>query len=202
VLSKSRRRLVTLLMFVFAAAIILLSAEPFADGLVHTGENLGVDKFLLVQWLAPLASEAPEMIIAIMFVLRGKPAAGLGTLVSSKVNQWTLLIATIPLVYAIANRSFDSMSFSAVQVEEVFLTAAQSAFAVGVLASLSISRGEAVMLLVPFLAQFGFQSTNVRYGFSVFYLAGFVYIIARRPESRRGLVNAVRSALSVPRRGP
>jgi hypothetical protein len=57
------------------------------------------------------------------------------------------------------------------------------------------------MLLVPFLAQFGFQSTSVRYGFSGFYLAGFAYIFIRRPESRRGLVNAVRSALSVPRRG-
>ena len=93
-----------------------------------------------------------------------------------------------------------AMPFDAVQVEEVFLTAAQSAFAVGVLSSLSISRGEAVMLLVPFLAQFGFQSTGVRYGFSGFYLAGLAYILLRRPESRSGLVGAVRAALSVPRR--
>ena len=136
-------------MFLFAAGVILASAEPFADGLIHTGEKLGIDKFLLVQWLAPLASEAPEMIIAILFVLRAKPASGLGTLVSSKVNQWSLLIATIPLVYAIAHRSFAAMPLDGQQVEEVFLTAAQSAFAVAVLASLSISRGEAMMLLVP-----------------------------------------------------
>jgi cation:H+ antiporter len=31
----------------------------------------GVNEFLLVQWLAPIASEAPEFIVAIMFALRG-----------------------------------------------------------------------------------------------------------------------------------
>ena len=201
VLPKARRRLVTVLLFLFAAGVILAAAEPFADGLIHTGEKLGVDKFLLVQWLAPLASEAPEMIIAILFVLRAKPASGLGTLVSSKVNQWSLLIATIPLVYAIAHRSFAAMPLDGHQVEEVFLTAAQSAFAVAVLASLSISRGEAVMLLVPFLGQFAFPNTAVRWGFSGFYLAAFAYIFVRRAEARRGLVRAVRAALSRPTRG-
>ncbi|MGH2728884.1 MAG: hypothetical protein ACRDKS_18070, partial [Actinomycetota bacterium] len=168
---------------------------------IHTGENLGVDQFLLVQWLAPLASEAPEMIVAILFVLRARPAAGLGTLVSSKVNQWSLLIATIPLVYAIAHRSFAAMPLDGQQVEEVFLTAAQSAFAVAVLASLSISRGEAVMLLVLFLGQFAFPNTTVRWGFSAFYLAAFLYIFVRRGEARTGLARAIRAALSVPRRG-
>lgn len=196
-----RRRFVTILMFLFAAGMILAAAEPFAEGLIDTGEKLEISKFLLVQWLAPLASEAPEMIIAILFVLRSKPAAGLGTLVSSKVNQWSLLIATIPLVYAIAHRSFSAMPLDGHQVEEVFLTAAQSAFAVAVLASLSISKGEAVMLLVPFLGQFAFPISSVRWGFSGFYLAAFLYIFVRRAEARTGLKNAVRAALSIPRRG-
>jgi len=200
-LGRKRRRIVTVLMFLFAAGVILAAAEPFAHGLVETGKRFDIDEFLLVQWLAPLASEAPEMVIAILFVLRAKPAAGLGTLVSSKVNQWTLLVATIPLVYAIAHRSFSAMPLDGQQVEEVFLTAAQSAFAVGVLASLSISRGEAVMLLVPFLGQFAFPSSAVRYAFSGFYLAGFLYIFIRRAEARSGLTRAVRAALSRPRRG-
>jgi len=200
-LSRAKRRLVTVLLFLFSAGIILAAAEPFAHGLVETGSKFDIDEFLLVQWLAPLASEAPEMIIAILFVLRANPAAGLGTLVSSKVNQWSLLIATIPLVYAIAHQSFSPMPLDGHQVEEVFLTAAQSAFAVAILANLSISRGEAVMLLVLFLGQFGFPSSNVRWGFSGVYLAGFAYIFIRRPEARAGLGRAVRAALSLPRRG-
>lgn len=197
-LPQRRRRLATLIIFLFAAGMILAAAEPFAEGLIDTGEKLRINKFLLVQWLAPLASEAPEMIVAILFVLRSKPGVGLGTLVSSKVNQWSLLIATIPLVYAIAHRGLSPMSLDGRQVEEVLLTAAQSVFAIAVLASLSISRGEAILLLVTFLAQFGFESTTVRYGFSGFYIAAGLFIAARNRESRDGLVAAARAALTPP----
>ena len=69
-----------------------LSAEPFAEALVETGLPLGIDEFLLVQWLAPLASEAPEFVVVVLFAWRGRQPAALGTLVSSKVNQWTLLV--------------------------------------------------------------------------------------------------------------
>ncbi len=151
-----------------------------------------------MQWLAPLASEAPEMIIAILFVLRSKAEAGLGTLVSSKVNQWSLLVATIPLVYAIAHQGVSPMSLDTRQVEEVLLTAAQSVFAVAVLANLSIGRGEAMVLLVTFLAQFGFESTNVRYGFSGFYIAAALYIAIRHRDNREGLFLALRSGLTPP----
>ena len=41
-----------------------LAAEPFAAALVHTGLEMGVDEFLLVQWVAPLASESPEFAVA------------------------------------------------------------------------------------------------------------------------------------------
>ncbi len=197
-LPTTKRRLFTLLLFLYGAGMILNAAHPFAEGLVKTGNKLNISEFLLVQWLAPLASEAPEMIIAILFVLRSKPGAGLGTLVSSKVNQWSLLIATIPLVYAIAHRGLSPMELSGRQVEEVFLTAAQSAFAIAVLASLSISRGEALMLLIPFLAQFGFESQTVRYGFSAFYIAGALFIVARQKESRAGLIAAIRAAFTPP----
>jgi cation:H+ antiporter len=200
-LGRRRRRIATVITFVFAAGVILASAEPFADGLVHVGQEFGINKFLLVQWLAPLASEAPEMIIAILFVLRARPAAGLGTLVSSKVNQWTLLVGTIPLVYALARGGLHPMTLDHRQVEEVFLTAAQSLFAVAVLSNLTLSRGEAVGLLVLFLAQFGFESTAVRYGFSIAYLTFTVALVVSQPSNRRGLGRAIRAALSAPRRG-
>jgi cation:H+ antiporter len=189
---------VTIGMFVFAAILILASAEPFAEGLVATGERFGIDKFLLVQWLAPLASEAPEMIIAILFVLRAKPAKGLGTLVSSKVNQWTLLVGTLPVVYAIAHRSAGPMVLDSQQVEEVLLTAAQSLFAVSVLANMTLSRLEASGLLVLFLAQLGFTSTTIRYGFAFAYLFFFLLLIVKEPENRRGLVHAIRHTFMKP----
>src|SRR3712207_3170586 len=42
-LSTGPRRLVTLGLFLFAAAAIFLSAEPFAEGLVETGLGFGIE---------------------------------------------------------------------------------------------------------------------------------------------------------------
>jgi cation:H+ antiporter len=81
------RRSTVIAMGVFAALVILLCAERFAEALVASGEALGVSEFLLVQWVAPLASEAPELLVAGLYAWRLNTNAGLGTLVSSKVNQ-------------------------------------------------------------------------------------------------------------------
>jgi cation:H+ antiporter len=54
-LPRQRRRLLVTALFVFAAAVIVACAEPFASSLITAGTELGIDKFLLVQWVAPLA---------------------------------------------------------------------------------------------------------------------------------------------------
>lgn len=150
----SRRRAAFGIMFVFAATVILLCAEHFAESLVLTGKAFGVSEFLLVQWLAPLASEAPELLVAGLYAWRLNSNAGLGTLVSSKVNQWTLLVGTLPIVFALAAGGLSGLPIDAHQREELFLTAAQSFFAVAVLVSLSISTREAMWLFGLFWAQF------------------------------------------------
>ena len=116
------RRTFVVVFFVFAAGVILGSAEPFAEALVHLGRRRGIDEFLLVQWLAPLASEAPEIVIACILTLKGDAQAGMGAMVSSKVNQWTLLVGTLPLVYSIALGHPGALHLDARQVEEILLT--------------------------------------------------------------------------------
>ncbi|HYJ61746.1 MAG TPA: sodium:proton exchanger [Actinomycetota bacterium] len=148
------RRSTYIAMMVFAALVILLSAEAFAEALVATGEEVGISEFLLVQWLAPLASEAPELLIAGLFAWRLNTNAGLGTLVSSKVNQWTLLVGTLPIVFAISSGSLHGLPIDAVQREELFLTAAQSFFAITVLINLRMSLREAGVLFGLFWFQF------------------------------------------------
>jgi cation:H+ antiporter len=197
-LGVARRRAVTIGLFIFASLAILAAAEPFAEGLVHSAESVGLDPFLAVQWLAPLASEAPEMIIAILFVLRSKPAMGLGALVSSKVNQWTLLVGTLPVVYMISRGAMTPMHLDARQVEEVFLTAAQSLFAVSVLANLTISKFEASMLLFLFLAQFGFESTEIRLGFAIAYTAFALVLFIIKRDVRSGLGKGLKHVVSRP----
>jgi cation:H+ antiporter len=148
------RRVTFSALFVVAALVILACAEHFAEGLVQTGEALGVDPFILVQWVAPLASEAPELIVACLFAWRLKAGDSLGTLLSSKVNQWTLLVGTIPIVFAISAGTSDGLPIDAQQRVELLLTAAQSLFAVSILVTLALTTRNALALFVLFAVQF------------------------------------------------
>ena len=154
-LAAGRRRLATAGLFLFAAGVIVANAEHFSEGLVATGRLIGVSEFLLVQWLAPIASEAPEFIVAIMFALRGMAGMALGSLISSKLNQWTLLVGMIPGVYGVSAGSFAApMPLDAAQMHEILLTAAQSLLAVGLLAGLRLDIRGAMLLFGLFCGQF------------------------------------------------
>ena len=107
-----------------------------------------------MQWLAPLASEAPELIAVSLLAWSLRSAEGLGALVSSKVNQWTLLVGFVPLVFAVSAGAFAGLPIDAEQREELFLTAAQTLFAAGLLLDLSLSLRDAAALLGLFLLQF------------------------------------------------
>jgi cation:H+ antiporter len=198
-LRRRPRRTLTVALFLYSAAVILLVAEHFADGLIEIGSQFGISRFLLIQWLAPLASEAPEMIIAILFTLRLNAQAGLGTLISSKVNQWTLLVGTLPLVFGIGGGRagpgegfLNPMHLSGRQIEEVFLTAAQSLFAVAVISNLSISRMEAVGLLVLFFGQFAIPIDAVRIGFGIAYIVLAIALFAFSRDTRASLIDSIK----------
>jgi len=154
-LPKVKRRLATMTMFLFAAAVILANAEPFSEGLVASGAKLHINEFLLVQWLAPIASEAPEFIVSIMFALRAQAGLALGSLISSKLNQWTLLVGMIPMVYGISSKQFiQPIPMDSFQMHEIMLTAGQSLLGVILLAPLQLSIGQAMLLFTLFIGQF------------------------------------------------
>jgi cation:H+ antiporter len=164
------RRIVVTGMFLYSAAVIFASAEPFVEGLKGIGKDLGISEFVLIQWFAPLASESPELTVAAILSLRGRALAAMVMLISSKVNQWTLLIGTLPVAYSISGSTLSPLPMDSRQVEEVFLTAAQSAFAISVFASMSISFREAVLLLGMFGTQLAFTNPEIRYGYGAAYL--------------------------------
>ncbi|MER6991286.1 sodium:proton exchanger [Saccharopolyspora hirsuta] len=156
------RRPLVVGLFAFAAAVIVACAEPFAHSLITTGTQLGIDQFLLVQWLAPLASEAPEFIVAILFAVRGRGADAIGTLISAKVNQWTLLVGSLPLAHLLGGGG-TALHLDARQVEEFLLTATQTLLGVAALLVLSFPRWAAWTLLGLFAAQFALPGQEARY---------------------------------------
>lgn len=180
-LAKVQRRTAVISMFLVSAGVILLSAEPFADSLVEGGHALGVDQFLLVQWLAPLASEAPEFIVAILFAWRGKGAAALGLLISAKVNQWTLLIGSLPIAYGLGGGPV-ALQLDGRQVEEFLLTATQTLLGIAVLLTLRFPRWAAWTLLGLFMVQFAIPGQTGRYILSGIYLALAIVAMIRNRQ--------------------
>ena len=181
-----QRRAATVALFALAALTIGFAAEPFAESLLATGRAYGVEEFILVQWIAPLASESPEFIVAILFALRGNPGASIGTLISSKVNQWTLLIGMLPLAYSASSGHLTAMALDRRQVEEVLLTAAQSFFGVAVIANLRFSLLEAAVVALLFASQLFFPSPAVRYVYSGGYIVLTILLLVFNRENRSG----------------
>ncbi len=179
-LKTGQRRLSVVLLFLFAGSVILLSVEAFSEGLLETARIFGVDEFLAVQWIAPLASESPELIVAVYFVKRMRVTASMNALISSKVNQWTLLIGTIAVIYSISAFKLQSLPLDARQSEEVLLTAAQSIFAVAILLDLKISWKEAFALLTLFIVQLLLPGVEIRYIISAVYIALAIPIFVKK----------------------
>ena len=142
-------------LFLVAALVILACAEHFAEGLVQTGEGLGVDPFILVQWVAPLASEAPELIVACLFAWRlkaadslGHPAVEQGQPVDAAGRARSRSSSRSPRAPRTACRSTPSSASSCCS------TAAQSLFAVSILITLALTTRGAAALFVLFAVQF------------------------------------------------
>ena len=163
------RRTMVVFLFVFAAGVILVAAEPFVDSLIETGQSFGIDEFILIQWVAPLASEAPEIIVAVLFSLRANPVAGLTALISAEVNQLTLLVGSMAVLFSASAGEILSFPLDDRQGIEFLLTTAVSVAGLMLVAKRVISWNAGVLLLVLFAAHLFFPDPEDRLRFSFVY---------------------------------
>ena len=168
--SKILRRALVLGLFLYSAIVIIVAAEPFVHALVESGKGLGIDEFILIQWVAPLASESPEIIIAVLFSLRANPVAGLTTLVSAEVNQLTLLVGSMVGIFSLSAGELLSFPLNHMQSVEFLLTAAASLLALILVVPRIIGWKSGSILLILFLAHLPFTGSADRLYFTYGYL--------------------------------
>jgi cation:H+ antiporter len=122
--------------------------------------------------------------------MRGAASSGLKVLISSKVNQWTLLVGTIPLVFAISGGAVRPFVLDNLQNHELLLTAAQSLFGVAVLVNLRLSRSNGLLLVVLFTSQLIFANIRMEVA-AIYILLAVIYHVKRWrcliPAARIGL---------------
>ena len=147
------RPLAIVALFLVGGALIYLTARPFLVSMIGLATMLGISQFVFVQWVAPFLSEFPEFTSTTYWARsRGKAGMALMNLVSSNINQWTVLAAMIPIVY-----SFSLGHPAAIPLRphrsELVLTWLQSALGMVLLANFRLEAYEAVGLFLLWLVQ-------------------------------------------------
>jgi len=193
---KAARAVTVVTLFAYSGLLIMTAVEPFAHGLEELGQDFGIPAFFMIQWIAPLASESPELIVTVYLVNKMRSTAAFNALISSKLNQWTLLIGTLTVVYSIGLGRYGALPFDSKQAWEIWLTAGQSLFALSILLNFRISVREATVLLVLFVSQVlaefyliqtvpGYDSTVILQAYTVLYVLAAAGISLRRiPDIR------------------
>lgn len=143
--------------FLLGGAVLFFAAEPFVEGMKELGEYVHIPPYLLLQWIAPLLSEFPEFFTVIYWSRQARAEQAFMNIVAAKVNQWTLLIAMIPLVFALTHalrgQEGFAIEFDYAQRIEILLTTTQGLFAAAAMMKFRFLRWEAVALFSLWLIQ-------------------------------------------------
>jgi len=141
--------------FFAGGLLIYFTAEPFLGSLVAIAGAIGIPTFIVIQWLAPVISEFPELASTFYFARQEKNAStAIMNIASSNINQWTLLMAMLPVVFSLSRGTVSSFSLDPEQRLELLLTIGQSFVAMIFLVNMRIEWWEAVSMFLLFAAQF------------------------------------------------
>jgi cation:H+ antiporter len=162
VLSPRIRRIVLIGgLFLAGGLLIYLGAEPFLGSLFAISTRLGIPTFIFVQWVAPFVSEFPEGLSTFYWArtVHRAPMA-LMNLVSSNINQWTLLVAMLPVVLSLSLGRLTSLPLDSQQKLEVLMTIGQQLVGMLFLVNMELAWWEAAALFALWFVQFVFSAIN------------------------------------------
>ncbi len=185
-------------LFVVGGGLIYFVAEPFLDSLQALSVSLGVPTFIFIQWVAPFVSEFPEKVSAFYWArtIKGAPTA-LMNMVSSNINQWTLLAAMLPIAYSISVGAPTEIPFDAEQRLEILMTLGQALLGAVFLVDMKLAWWEAAGLFGLWFAQFalspfkpgptvlGFLAAHIHRWITAVYFAWVAVEIGRLAAGRR-----------------
>ena len=155
------RGLAILGLFLAGGVLLAVVTHPFVDSLKALALSAGIGEFVFIQWVAPFLSEFPEKVSAFKWAstVRNAPMA-LMNMVSSNINQWTMLAAMIPVTYSVSLGHVAAVPFDGLHRDEILLTILQSLLGMVLLLNMRYSAFEALLLFVLWLVQFAVPSVR------------------------------------------
>lgn len=189
-------------LFLVGGLILLFVAMPFLHSMLALAVTLGISEFVFVQWVAPFLSEFPEKVSAFYWARQVKKASiALMNMVSSNINEWTMLAAMIPIVFSISAGGVSTIHFDEFQLTEILLTIVQSLLAFMLLLNMKFSWYEALGLFLLWAIQFA--RPHLREEIIFVYLAWIVICLIlilfgwRKPQAIKDFMHILRSYILV-----
>ena len=179
----------------FAASVILLTAVPFGDAVLGSGAMVGISPYLLLQWIVPVATETPELVVAFVLLTHGRGGQSAAVLLAGAVSQYTLALGTLPLAY-LAGAGAGPLPLPGRERVELLLSIGVALYAVASLITLRLSRGDTAIMLGLFSAQFLLPAVITRLALALAFLAIAVDVLV---HERRSRARAVRCAVPRPK---
>jgi cation:H+ antiporter len=142
-------------LFLFGGILIYVAAEPFLASLLALSAAVGIPAFVFIQWVAPLVSEFPEMASTFYWARSvDRAPMALMNMVSSNINQWTLLTAMLPIVLSFSSGGATPILFDQEQRVELLLTLGQAVIGMMFLLSMRLTWYEAAIMFAFFWIPF------------------------------------------------
>jgi cation:H+ antiporter len=181
------RRLSIVALMVASAGVVVTIANPFADALLETGSWLGIDPYVLIQSVVPVATEAPEFVVVAVLVLNHRPAQGLALFLAASVSQWTLGMGLLPVAY-LAGGGGVSLPLANREQLELSLNIAVTLFVVAALATLRPERADAYLIAGAFIVQIIYPMPVVRLATAFVLLVFAIDLFCARRHAIRPLL--------------
>jgi cation:H+ antiporter len=160
-LGPGRRGAAIAVLFVAGGLLLYFAAHPFLNSMLAIATSLGVSTFVFVQWVAPFLSEFPEKLSAFYWARKVSTAnTALMNMVSSNINQWSILSAMIPVLFVISAGEIRPLVFDEMQRQEILLTILQSFLGFLLLLNMDLRFHEALVLFVFWAVQFAIPSSR------------------------------------------
>lgn len=179
-------------LFAAGGGLIYVLAEPFLESVLSLSLRFGFSSFVAIKWIAPFVSEFPEKVSALKWARTADGASmALMNMVSSNINQWTLLAAMLPLVLSISRGHASGLEFDQQQSLELLMTLGQALLGALFLLSMELVWWEAAALFALWGVQFGCSiapaavATEVHWAVTSIYLAWSALEVVRVVLGRR-----------------
>ncbi|MGC8580967.1 MAG: hypothetical protein ACP5RS_01940 [Thermoplasmata archaeon] len=142
--------------FLIAIGTVLLyySIDPFIKQLLEFSIVLGIPSYFFIQWVAPFATEFPELSTFFLWSRNKAYDSSISALASSLIMEWTVMMSVVPILYLLFSPAhYTYIPLDYLQKMEIIITMEQSILFALITFKLNVKKWEAISIFLLWVMQ-------------------------------------------------